>query len=101
MATDGADDADDADHQISDDADNSQTRLAFGFLLFVKNWWLKLGPPGSAEEVASCGLRVASCGWVPQGSLRFPFRFAFKVPRRFREVPQGSAGFRKVPQWFS
>ncbi len=69
-------------------------------------------PPGSAQEVASCGLRVASCGWVPQGSLRFPFRFAFKVPRgsaRFREgsatvflrislagkVPQGSA---KVPR---
>ena len=34
---------------------------------------------GSARFREGCGLRVASCEWVPQGS----------------------AGFRKVPQWFS
>ena len=46
---------------------NSPTRLAFGVLTFTEELVPVARGPGSAKEVAGCGLRVAG---VPQGSLK-------------------------------
>ena len=45
----------------------SQTRLAFGVLTFIEELVPEARGPGSAKEVAGCGLWVAG---VPQGSLK-------------------------------
>ena len=83
----------------------SQSKLAFGFLLFLKNWWLMPGPPGSAARVVTTVVTTeGSAGFrkVPLYFLKdFPLGRFRRVPRGSAKVPQGSAGFRKVPQWFS
>ena len=79
--------------------------LPFGSLLFLKNWWLKPGPPGSAARVVTTVVTTeGSAGFrkVPLYFLKdFPLGRFRRVPRGSAKVPQGSAGFRKVPQWFS
>ena len=66
----------------------SQSKLAFGFLLFLKNWWLMPGPPGSAARVVTTVVTTEGSA----GFRKVPLIFPFTIPLRF---PEGSA---KVPQ---
>ena len=61
--------------------------LPFGSLLFLKDWFLKPAPPGSAARVLSAGAQRRSAPKVPQGFLRIC-------------LMAGSAGFREVPRRF-
>ena len=79
-----------------------QQGLPLGSVLFLKNWWVRHGPPGSATRVLSAGAQRRSAplsAEVPQGSLRFLFRFPLGFPKgsaKFRRFREGSARFPKV-----
>ena len=70
-------------------------KLCLGFLLFLKNWWLMPGPPGSAARVVTTVVTTEGSA----GFRKVPLYFLKEFPLgRFRRVPRGSA---KVPRGWS